>query len=144
MKKIVFTILTLVLMLSLCSCSKDSAPAPSSGPATPPDLTGEWKQVNSNSDDAWQAATITGDTITINWVSDGGDTKSLYWAGTFTAPTTADEPYSWDSANDKEQTSKALLASGDETKTFTYANGQLSYEASALGTTVTVKMEKVG
>nr|DAP85378.1 MAG TPA: protein of unknown function (DUF4969) [Caudoviricetes sp.] len=144
MKKIVFTVLTLVLMLSLCSCSKDSAPAPSSDPATPPDLTGEWKQVNSNSDDAWQAATITGDTITINWVSDGGDTKSLYWAGTFTAPTTADEPYSWDSANDKEQTGKALLASGDETKTFTYANGQLSYEASALGTTMTVKMEKVG
>lgn len=144
MKKIVFTVLTLVLMLSLCACSKDSAPAPSNEPATPPDLTGEWKQINSNSDDAWQAATITGDTITINWVSDGGDTKSLYWAGTFTAPTTADEPYSWDSANDKEQTSKALLASGDETKTFTYANGQLSYEASALGTTVTVKMEKVG
>lgn len=144
MKKIVFTVLTLVLMLSLCACSKDSAPAPGSDPATPPDLTGEWKQVNSNSDDAWQAATITGDTITINWVSDGGDTKSLYWAGTFTAPTTADEPYSWDSQNDKEQTSKALLASGDETKTFTYANGQLSYEASALGTTVTIRMEKVG
>lgn len=144
MKKIVFTVLTLVLMLSLCACSKDSNPAPSSDPATPPDLTGEWKQINSNSDDAWQAATITGDTITINWVSDGGDTKSLYWAGTFTAPTTADEPYSWDSSNDKEQTSKALLASGDETKTFTYANGKLSYEASALGTTVTVKMEKVG
>ena len=36
----------------------------------------------------------------------------------------------------------ALLASGDETKTFTYENGILSYEASALGTTTTVKMER--
>ena len=85
-----------------------------------------------------------GSEIIVNWVSDNGDTKSLYWAGTYVAPTTTDEPYSWDSENDKEQTSLALLASGDDTKTFTYANGQLSYEASALGSTMTIRMEKVG
>lgn len=107
-----------------------------------PDLTGEWKQVNSNSEDSWQSATIDESAITVYWVSDNGDTKSLYWAGTYTAPINEDEPYSWDSENDTEKTSTALLASGDNIKTFTYEDGQISYEISALGTTTTVKLEK--
>lgn len=147
MKKITAFLMAAIMALTICACGS----APTNGengqtqdPASPPDLTGEWKQVNSNSDDAWQAATISDSEIVVNWVSDNGDTKSLYWAGTFVAPTTADEPYSWDSQNDKEQTSTALLASGDDIKTFTYADGQLSYEASAFGTTMTIRMEKVG
>jgi len=107
-----------------------------------PDLTGEWKQENSKSADSYQAATISGDTITIYWVSDKGDTKSLYWAGSFVAPTTADEPYSWTSKNDHSKTESALLASSDDTKTMKYQNGVLSYEASAMGTTTTVKLKK--
>ena len=74
------------------------------------------------------------------WVAD--DTKALYWAGSFTAPTTADEPYTWDSANDTEKTSSALLASEDATKTFTYKDGTLSYEVTAMGVTKTVTMTK--
>ena len=107
-----------------------------------PDLTGEWKQSNSKSEDSYQAATISGNTIEIYWVSDKGDTKSLYWAGSFVAPTTADEPYSWTSKNDHSKTESALLASSDDTKTMTYKNGVLSYEASAMGTTTTVKLKK--
>ena len=108
----------------------------------PLDLSGEWKQVNSKSEDSYQEATIQDNVIEINWVSDGGDTKSLYWSGTYEAPTEATESYTWDSVNDTSKTANALLASGDETKTFTYENGVLSYEASALGTTTTVKMER--
>ena len=111
-------------------------------PATPPDLVGEWKQTNSDAEDAWQAATIAGDAIEVYWVSDNGYTKALYWAGTFDAPTTADEPYTWESVNDKEQTDMAILASGDDTKTFTYQGGVISYEVSAMGVTQTVKLEK--
>lgn len=107
-----------------------------------PDLKGEWKQENSKSADSYQAATISGDTIAIYWVSNNGDTKSLYWAGSFVAPTTADEPYSWTSKNDHSKTESALLASSDDTKTMTYQNGVLSYEASAMGTTTTVKLKK--
>lgn len=106
------------------------------------DLTGEWKQVNSKSKDSYQAATISGNTIEIYWVSDNGDTKSLYWTGSFIAPTTADEPYTWDSNNDHSKTDSAMLASSDDTKTMTYQNGVLSYEASAMGTTTKVKLEK--
>lgn len=146
MKRFIAILLAMVMALTLCACgdSKPDAPDAADEPAAPPVLTGEWKQVNSNSDEAWQAATITEDSITINWVTDNGDMRSLYWVGTFVAPTTADEPYSWDSQNDKDQTGSALLASGDDFKTFTYADGQISYEASALGSTMTIRMEKVG
>lgn len=107
-----------------------------------PDLTGEWKQKNSKSDDSYQLAKISNDTIEIYWVSDNGDTKSLYWAGSFEAPITADEPYSWTSKNDHSKTKNAMLASNDDTKDMKYENGILSYEASAMGTTTTIKLEK--
>lgn len=145
MKRLIVFILASIICISLAACGSGdtSTQGNSSTPeVTPPDLAGEWKQVNSNSEDAWQSATIDENTITVYWVSDNGDTKSLYWAGTFVAPETTDEPYSWDSENDTEQTSTALLASGDATKTFTYEDGQISYEVSALGTTTTVKLEK--
>jgi hypothetical protein len=78
----------------------------------------------------------------IYWVSDNGDTKLLYWAGSFVAPTTVDEPYVWTSENDHNKTDNAMLASSDDTKTMTYQSGVLNYEASALGTTTTIKLEK--
>ena len=144
MKKLFSFVLASIMCLSLAACGGDTSTqgSGSTSETTPPDLTGEWKQVNSNSEDSWQSATIDESTITVYWVSDNGDTKSLYWAGTYTAPETVDEPYSWDSENDTEQTSTALLASGDDTKTFTYEDGQISYEVSALGTTTTVRLEK--
>ena len=39
-------------------------------------------------------------------------------------------------------TDSAMLTSTNDTKTMTYQNGVLSYEASAMGTTTTVKLEK--
>lgn len=136
--KILFLIMLFSMLCCLCACDRTNS---SITPTKPADLIGEWKQVNSKSEDNWQAATIEGDTITIYWVSDGGDTQSLYWAGSYVAPTTSDEPYSWDSVNDHSQTDTSLFASGDDTKTMTYENGQLSYSASALGTTTTVRLE---
>lgn len=143
MKKILYITLSAVLMLGmLTACGEPKQGARETDQAPPPDLVGEWKQTNSNTDDAWQSATIKGDTIEVYWVSDGGDTKALYWAGTFAAPTTADEPYTWESVNDKEQTDMAILASGDDTKSFTYQGGVISYEVSAMGVTQTVNLEK--
>ena len=136
-----------MLTLPLTACGGNASSSSGANAATqqeeapqPPDLTGEWVQVNSESEDSYQTATITADTITVNW--NAPDTTALYWAGSFEAPTTADEPYTWDSANDTEQTANALLASPDETKTFTYEDGQISYSVSAMGVTTTVKLEK--
>ncbi|MBU3105812.1 hypothetical protein KPL41_17160 [Clostridium gasigenes] len=146
MKKLAAISLCVVLLIAIFTgCSSKLTSSDNSGNAPEkqiPDLTGEWKQENSKSDNSYQAATIIGDTIAIYWVSDGGDTKSLYWAGSFVAPTAADEPYSWTSENDHSKTKSSLLASSDDTKTMTYQNGILSYEASAMGTTTTVKLKK--
>ena len=155
MKKLAIITLCVALLITVftgcgstptSSDNGDNTPANSTESKTPekqiPDLTGEWKQTKSKADDTYQAATISGDTIEIYWVSDNGDTKSLYWAGSFVAPTTADEPYIWASENDHSKTDSAMLASSDDTKTMTYQNGVLSYEASAMGTTTTVKLEK--
>jgi hypothetical protein len=140
----------LVLLGTLTACSAPSADADdpvasaatkTTAPKPVPVLTGKWEQSNKKSKDAYQVATIKRDSIRVDWVSDGGDTTSLYWAGSFTAPTSADA-YSWKSANDTAKTSKALLASPDKTKTFTYDNGEISYKVSALGTTTTVRLTK--
>ena len=141
MKKLISVILVCVFALCLTGCSSGStgsagaSSSASSAPAEPLNLDGTWKQTNSNSESSWQEAVIEGNTITIHWVST--DSKSLYWAGSYEAPTTTDDKYSWTSVNDKEQTSKAMLASSADTKEFSYENGVLSYEASAMGTTVT-------
>lgn len=108
---------------------------------TPVSLDGKWKQTNSKSADAWQAATITGNTIEVDWVSDNGDTTSLYWAGSVTPPTTATAAFTWTSNNDTAKTETAMLASSAPTKVFTYDHGVISYPVSALGTTTTVSLE---
>lgn len=159
MKKLIALCLAGSLALSLAACggtdTSESATSPegaesesvSSAPeVTPeptpdpvPDLTGVWTQVDAG--DSYQQATIQGDTIEINWIGTDG-TSALYWAGSFTAPTTADEPYTWTSANDTSKTSGALMASSDETKDFTYEGGKISYSVSMMGVTTTVQLEK--
>jgi hypothetical protein len=107
----------------------------------PVSLDGQWKQNNPASPNSWQAATITGDTIEIYWVSNNGDTKSLYWAGSVAVPAEGDS-FTFDSINDTSKTESSMLASSDPIKKFTYKDDQLSYEASALGTTTTVRLSR--
>ena len=139
MKKLALFALSTALLIPLSACGDSGTNSTTSN--EPPDLIGEWKEKDADSD-SYQAATISDGVIEVYWVSDGGDTKSLYWAGTYVAPTTTDEPYSWDSENDHEKTNSSILASGDDTKTFTYENGELSYSVSAFGTTTTMRLEK--
>lgn len=107
----------------------------------PVDLTGTWR--SENNDGSYHEAVISEDTIEINWITDDGDTKSLYWVGTYEAPTEATEEYKWTSEKDIEKTSGSLFASGDDTKEFTYENGILSYSSSMMGVTTTMKLEQV-
>lgn len=143
-KAIIIALFVTVLTALFAGCSSTPTSSGNSDRTSKqiPDLTGDWKQTNSKSSDSYQAATISGDMIEIYWVSDNGDTKSLYWAGSFIVPTTADEPFTWDSKNDHSKTDSAMLASSDDTKTMTYQNGVLSYEVSAMGTTTKVNLEK--
>jgi hypothetical protein len=154
LKRIAVVLLAATAVTVLAACS-GSSPTPSSkgetatsASATPtptrqpiPDLTGDWVQGNSKSADSYQAATVTAATIEVNWISDSGATSSLYWAGSFTAPTAAGS-YSWTSLSDTSKTAGAMLASSDPTKDFTYADGVVSYKVSALGTTTTVELKR--
>lgn len=108
----------------------------------PPNLEGEWKETVNDKADSFHGIYISGDTIEIYWVSDGGKSKTLYWAGTYTPPADGVEPYTWESHNDTRRTSAALLATGDSSKEFTYQNGKLSYSASVLGVTTLIKAER--
>lgn len=144
---------TLLLLAGCSSPASDTQPntgSPTQGqtqeqeeaPAEPLDLSGEWKQTNSKSADSYQAATISGDEILINWVNDAESTTAIYWAGTYEAPTEDVDTYTWDSTNDTTKTENALLASSDPTKTFTFKDGKLMYELTAMGVTMTVEMEQ--
>ena len=146
-KKILSFLMIVVLGLSMSACA-DSAGSTSTQTKKnakqeekkPVNLTGTWKSENKNG--SWMEADIKDDVITINWVSDNGDTKSIYWIGTYEAPTKYSEQYKWTSKRDKEKTKNALLASQDDSKEITYEDGKISYEASALGSTTKVKMTK--
>lgn len=145
---IIVLVLAVILAFSACTDTQNgkkdqgTTTDTSSVQQSAPVLIGDWKQTNSSSETSYQTAIINDTSIEVYWVNKEDDTKSLYWAGTFAPPTTADKKYSWDSKNDKEKTGIAILASNDDTKTFTYDNGELSYSVSALGTTQTVKLKK--
>lgn len=125
------------------SSTEPETSSSSSEPAEPLDLTGTWEQANGDFSFGYHRAVINGDTITIYWIDDDAETESLYWAGTFTAPTEPGDTWAWTSVNDHEQTDYAMLASTDDTKDFAYEDGQIVYKASALGTTKTIRLERV-
>ena len=103
--------------LILVSCGKQDD--------TIPDLTGEW--VQPGDENIYHSAVITDDTIEINWNLRLYNESQLYWHGTYTPPTTPGKTYSWESVNDLEMAKTSVRASREETKTFTYKKGMLSY-----------------
>lgn len=137
-KKLIALSLALVMCLAFVACGDGD----NSDTQSPPDLTGTWLPDDYKTAEMYQEAIINGDTITVNWVSTEDDTKMLYWAGTYVAPTDAGSSYSWDSTADHEQTDLSLFASSDDTKTFTYDNGKLSYTASGFGVSKTIELKK--
>ena len=142
-KQILMMVMISTISLSITACGKSDTPNNTVNQTETTmeestDLTGTW--ISEESDGTYQEATITDNYIEINWVTP--DSTSLYWAGTYVAPSGAVDEYSWISENDTEKTDSALLASSSETKEFTYKDGVITYEASALGTTKTVELKK--
>ena len=112
----------LCLLLAACG-PKDYGP--------PPDLTGAWGQPP---DDAnWHfIGTITEDVIKVEWYQETYDETYLYWEGTFIPPVDGKEPYSWESSTlhtveELESSNLFNRATREQTKTFTYKNGQISF-----------------
>lgn len=105
------------------------------------DLNGNWIETGWQNAETYMICTVAEETIEIAWCMDAGETIALYWAGTAPVPTEPGD-YIWDSVNDKEQTEYALLASGDDSKTFTYHadTDEITYSQSAMGMTKTVHL----
>ena len=101
----------------------------------PLDLTGNWAQKGKEGSDSFQAGYIENGVIELFWITDNGNTHMLYWSGSYDAPTSSGDEYTWDSVNDKIKTDSALMASTQDTKTFDYKNGENSYEVSIIGQT---------
>lgn len=148
-KKLLATLLISTLAISICACGNTNNNSTTSDSESvkqeeakkePLDLTGTWK--SENNEGSWMEAEIKDSVITINWVSDNGETKSIYWIGTYEAPEEYTEEYKWTSVRDQEQTDMALLASTDDTKEFTYSDNEITYEVSAMGTTQKMHLTK--
>ncbi len=105
------------------------------------DLTGTWKESNSANDDTWMEATIEDDTVSLHWITNEGDMQMVYWIGTYDAPTQEVTEYTWISKRDIDATEHALFASSDDTKEFTYEDGEINFEFEMLGSSATIRME---
>ncbi|MGO4681766.1 hypothetical protein [Microbacterium sp. 2MCAF23] len=150
--KNVLAVAALIGFLALAGCSApvtgttaSTGAAPTASPdssvpspkPTPADLVGEW--VEENGGDSTQSATITGQSISINWVNAKDGTTAVYWVGSYAAPSAAGD-FTWTSTRDEAATDGALLASTDPTKDFEYAGGKISYKVTAMGVTKTVTL----
>ncbi len=150
MKKIFVLLLALSLTISLTACGGDTPdPQPPQEPAKqedvqtpappdPPELSGEWK-TEASEDGSCMGMYISDNIMEIYWVLPSEDMTALYWAGSFSAPMTADEPYSWTSNADIDRNGSALLASTDEMKEFTYKDKVISCSVTFSGETQEMK-----
>ena len=114
----------LCLLLTACGGSNDYVP--------PPDLTGKWGQMPHDGANWYFIANITEDVIKIEWYQPTYHEIYLYWEGTFTPPTDGKEPYSWDSTTlhtveELESSNLFNRATREQTKTFTYKDGKISF-----------------
>lgn len=119
--------------LLLAGCGGASTPEPQT-------VSLDGTYVSEDQSDTYHEAEIEDGTITINWISDDGKTKALYWKGS--APEEVESDSEWTSEGDTEAMSKAMLASQDTTKDFEYKDGMLIYHASAMGVERTVELKK--
>lgn len=154
MKKLIAPIV-LVAAFALAGCSAGGAAPASTSPAATveakpveeappaPDLTGGWKQSNSQSETDFMTATIADGVISVNWELGSEDITAVYWVGTFEAPADATEPHIWTSQRDAAATESAILASTDDSKEFTYAEGLMSFTVSIQDQTATVELTKI-
>ena len=101
------------------------------GYGPPPDLTGTWGMLPDNAN--WYfVANITDDVVHVMWYQPAEKRAYLYWEGTFTPPEDGKEPYSWDSTTmhtveELESSNLYNRATREQTKTFTYEDGKISF-----------------
>jgi len=133
MKRKIISGMLIAAMLMSCACSSETAEETTEESQEILDLIGNWAEESESG--SYQGGYITEDTIEIFWIFEDDDSYALYWSGSYVAPTEAGDSYTWDSVNNTERTDSSMYASPDETKTFTYEDGVISYTVSFMGET---------
>lgn len=155
MKKVAAAAACLALSLALAGCGGGDAPAqdqPAGNDAPAQEQPKEPEpKPNLNLDGVWtfdgadgtknaMSMIIDGDTMKVTFNLDGG--PMVYWAGTYTAPTSPDDAHKWTSTNDKSITGSSFMGSSSDTKDFEYKDGVISFEVTIQGDTAKVEMTK--
>lgn len=122
-RRVIPLIAALCLLLAACGTG-DYGP--------PPDLSGSWGRPTNDGANWYFIGTITGDVILVEWYQPEYDETYLYWEGTFTPPADGKEPYSWNSTTlhtveELESSNLFNRATREQTKTFTYKDGKISF-----------------
>lgn len=133
-KSFLFVLTFLILTTSIYACGRNITEEISN----PVDLTGLW--VQEDSDASYMAATIDDKSIGVFYILEGDDTPWTYWVGTYTAPTSSKDTYSWTS--ESTYGGDGLLASDSDTMDFSYKNGKLQCKVSIQGITNDVTFVK--
>lgn len=126
-----------ISMLAACGSSHDASDS-----KNPTSLIGEWHQVNKNPD-GYMTASIDAGSIQVDL--HGRDSRSIFWMGSFEGdrqPTGKFTVVSIPDPDARYTMKHSLMASDEPTKTFTYDNGDLSYEFSMAGTSTIVHLTK--
>ena len=106
------------------------------------DLSGSWAEKGAKKGDTYHAAYIKNGVFEIFWVNDVDKSVSIYWSGTYKNPKSASKKHTWTSKKNKARTDSALFSVLDDSKKFTYKNGQIIYRKSVLGLSSEVILER--
>jgi hypothetical protein len=131
---VVFIGIILTTSCANAASSPDASPVASEKGASATNLAGTWV----SSEQPGFEAVITPDQITVYFVD--GETKSLFWKGTF--PETATESEIVSSAGDVDAMASSLLGSTETIKPFTFTGEEITFEFSMMGTSTIVHTAK--
>jgi hypothetical protein len=109
-------------------------------------VTGEYHQVSNGIKGTYMSAVVTNDRIVVTLKLDSGeegdsDATGTFWDGTFDTSSTLDS-FTVVSDPDLEHLNTSILGSSEDSKEFTYKNGDLSFQFSMLGLNTTVHLSK--
>ena len=152
MKKLLASIIAIIFVAFLSACSSTPATTPLGTPSkasagitsapeapvvdiTPVTWNGVWV-----THPEFMSLEIVDNLVTIHIVT--ADSKSLFWKGTWDPAAKTIDATKIVSKADISALSSSIMGSSEKTKPFTYANGEITFEFSMMGTTKTVHVVK--
>lgn len=136
----IFFIAVPILVYFVASGSGDGT----SKDVIPKSMVGTWYQTNKmKSGITMQASVSLGGTIQIDMKA--GDSSNIYWMGSFEYdedPQTDFNTLSQADSDAQKVMAGSLFGSQDSKKSFTYKNGELSYEFTMMGVDKTIHLEQ--